>query len=392
MIDHELVNALFGKSGPVLRYRIATELMDTPQDDAQALRKELLCQDEVQENLRYYALGAEQGQKGEYFYTKASRSPEKTSLQSIYTKLMHGSDRHMLENAAAKLWSLGVRKGFEEIDKYKDTYIDIMQSDFYRTGIMRIGYGINAIAQFLSLLGYANEPAVHTIMQLRLNQLYDFVKEERYNIYVSAADYTGIPSAWRDQKEIIDPELTSYSDTQGDPPLPFIYDILGFIGMKQAGLTEENEKKIDAVIKYVLDERYQKNMKEGYDIFRAPTGKYYSCGWSVHLPGFGQGIGRTGNTQNIWTHRLLLRLELLSHFPIILTLPHMADLRDFFERYRGEDGFYRFPKSFIQESKAGYYVLGARMGLNESRKGNDGIMAESTFRMLRMKKNLGLSA
>ncbi len=389
MNDYNLTERLYSKCGPVLRYRIATEMMDNAQADIKGLQKDLLSQDEVQENIKYYAFGAEQGKRGEYFYTKRHGSKPEL-LDNISSKMIHGSKRELLENMAAKLWSFGIRRGFEEIDKYLETYIKIMEYDYNRKGVMRVGYGKNAIAQFLSLLGYANEQSVYRIMQTRLDQLYAFVLKERYDIYINADDYSGIPSNWKDEDKIIDPALTTYSDEEGEPPLPFIYDIFGFIGMKQAGLTEDNERKINAVLKYFLDERYQKNIKPGYGILLAPTGSFYGCGWSIHLPGFGQELNESIDINKLHINQLLLRLELLSHFSITRDLPHMAELYNFFERYRDKDGFYCFPKEFIPENKTGYFVMGLRMGLVENRKKKDGYIAESTFRVLKMKKNLGL--
>lgn len=388
MNDYDLTERLYSKCGPVLRYRIATELMDNIQVNIKNLQQDLLNQDEVQENIKYYAFGAEQGKRGAYFYTKIRSKPE--ILESISSNMIHGTKRELLENVATKLWSFGIRRGFEEIDKYLEIYIKIMEYDYNRKGVMRLGYGKNTIAQFLSLLGYANEQSVFRIMQTRLDQIYTFVLKECYDIYVNAGDYPGIPTNWKDEDKIIDPALTAYSDEEGDPPLPFIYDILGFIGMKQAGLTEDNERKINAVLKYCLDERYQKNIKDGYGILLAPTGRYYGCGWSIHLPGFGQELGENIDINKLHINQLLLRLEMLSYFPLTRDLPHMVELFNFFERYRDEDGSYCFPKEYIPEKKAGYFVLGPRMGLAENRKKKDGYIAESTFRVLKMKKNFGL--
>ncbi len=388
MTDSDIAERLYSKCGPVLRYRIATELIDNAQVNITALQKDLLNQDEVQENIKYYAFGAEQGKKGAYFYTKIRSKPE--LLESISSNMIHGSSRELLENMAAKLWTFGIRRGFEEIDRYLEIYIKIMEYDYNRKGVMRIGYGKNAIAQFLSLLGYANEQSVFRIMQTRLDQVYAFVHKERYDIYINAEGYSGIPSNWKEEDKILDPALTTYSDEEGDPPLPFIYDILGFIGMKQAGLTEDNERKINAVLKYCLDERYQKNIKPGYGILLAPTGRYYGCGWSIHLPGFGQELNENIDINKLHINQLLSRLEWISYFPVIRDLPHMDELFNFFEKYKDKDGFYCFPKEFMPEYNTGYFVSGLRMGLAENRRKKDGYIAESTFRMLRMKKNLGL--
>lgn len=169
--DFELTEKLYERCCPVLQLRSATELMDKPPNDIDRLMEQVLTQPEVQQNINYYASGARQGMAKSYFYPK----------------MIHGSMPEQLENVVGKLWSLGIRKGIPEIDDFLDIYIAIMEFDFYEKDVMRVGYGIYQMAQLLGLLGYAGNEKIFTILQARLDQLFAFVQQERYDIYVGCS-------------------------------------------------------------------------------------------------------------------------------------------------------------------------------------------------------------
>jgi hypothetical protein len=56
------------------------------------------------------------------------------------------------------------------------------------------------------------------------------------------------------------------------------------------------------------------------------------------------------------------------------------------ETFRTEDGRYCFPGAYLVEAKAGYYVGGEYMGLEDTRRDARVLEVESTFRMLLLKK------
>ena len=363
--DSVLIEKLFERCGPVLRHRIAAELADNLPCDIEMLRCAAAGHPEALQNIRYYTDGAKMGRN--YFYPK----------------MVHGSKPEQLENTAGKLWALGMGKGIPEMDEVFDIYLAIMDYDFYRKNVMRAGYGVYQIAQLLGLLGYGDQERVRVILQARLDQLYHFVRQERYDIYVDIKDYPRPPSNWKDVDKIIDPALTRYGDAENEPPLPSVYDILGMVGMKRAGVSDENREKINAVLRYCYDERYQRNILPGYGLLLTPAGQYYSMGWSVHLPGYGQELD-----ENTDMKQLLLWADLLSIFDVPEGFELFGRLLDFLETYRDPEGFYTFPREFIPEEKTGYFVTGRHMGLGENRRQKDAYALEATFRVLKLKKNL----
>lgn len=365
--DHELIEKLYKISGPVLKLRIITELMDKLPCDYEELVQNVLKLPEVQKYIEFYANGSRQ------------------ESSYCYSKMLHGAAPEKLENTVGKIWSLGLKKGVHAIDEFLKSYINIMEQDFYRKDVNRIGYGIYYIAQFLSLIGYADEDPIACILQKRLDQVYNFVRQERYDIYVDVKGYPKLPSSWKSVDKIIDPALTRYGDAESEPPLPSLYDLLGILGMKQTGMTKENEIKANTILKYCYDERYQKGIMYKYGIALAPTGQYYSMGWSVHLPGYGQILNK-----DMEISKLLLWADIFSNFTVSTEFELMKGLMNFLENYRTKDGFYSFPKKFIPEEKNGYFVSGKYMGLGENRTQKEACLIESTFRALKLKKNLGI--
>jgi len=61
--------------------------MDSEQKDLKELQKDILNQDEVQENIKYYAFGAEQGKKGTYFYTRMRHGSKQVLMEDISSNI-----------------------------------------------------------------------------------------------------------------------------------------------------------------------------------------------------------------------------------------------------------------------------------------------------------------
>jgi hypothetical protein len=79
-------------------------------------------------------------------------------------------------------------------------------------------------------------------------------------------------------------------------------------------------------------------------------------------------------------------LELLAHFPAAWNFSWFQKGMELMETFRTEEGTYCFPAAYLVEMKAGYYVGGEYMGLEEARRNAGVLEVESTFRMLLLKK------
>ena len=87
---------------------------------------------------------------------------------------------------------------------------------------------------------------------------------------------------------------------------------------------------------------------------------------------------------------LVYRLELMSNVPSARKHPWFQESIERLEQYRTDQDTYIFPRSFLQERPSGYWVTGAYMGLEQNRRKKAALELESTFWMLKIKKNAQL--
>jgi hypothetical protein len=102
---------------------------------------------------------------------------------------------------------------------------------------------------------------------------------------------------------------------------------------------------------------------------------YHRCGWSPRLPGFHAGRPDR-NEEAIF----LLRVELMSRFPRACASPWMARCLAHLDGFRTARGTWKLPAAYLADKPAGYWVLGAYMGLEDQR-GPLALEVESTLRM-----------
>ena len=129
------------------------------------------------------------------------------------------------------------------------------------------------------------------------------------------------------------------------------------------------------MVAYILHPDYQA-LEDGYGVMRAGPRRYFSMGWSVHLPGYDSfdfDDGRAG--------MFVQRLELMAHFPTVPSHCWFRESLAHLEGFRLDDGTYRFPSRYLRESSEGYWVSGAYMRLEENRRPREALTLDSTFRM-----------
>jgi len=350
MNQQELVNWLFENGGPAIRYRTATELMPTSDSvDIGRLAEELL--------------------QSELVRTWLGRLIPATSLNGL-----HGSKATAFENVMGKLTDLGLMSGVPELDQRTRPFRRWLEDNAKRPPRHIFDIFIRTlIAAFLARAGYINEPAVGIVLKNRLETVYDFTRRGRYDIYVSQADYPKMPRSFR-SKPLIDPALTS----DGNVCLPWIYDIIGLTAYLPDRGTEDDWTKTNTVINYILNSQYQK-LPRGYGVLRAENGRYRAMGWSVHLPGF---LGNPSEDSSIGM--LVQRLSLMAQFPVATQHSWFMDSLRHLGSFQTERGTYLFPRSYLQEDSVGYWVVGRRMGLEESRRTRLAFELESTFWMTKL--------
>jgi hypothetical protein len=107
----------------------------------------------------------------------------------------------------------------------------------------------------------------------RLEHVSTFCERRNYDIYVPDGTFGGVPKAFRD-RPVIWPELYS----NGRFLFPLIYDLYGYRAM-YSKLDSTGRSRVDAVLRYILDDAYQR-LLPGYGILRNGPGHYYAMGWA----------------------------------------------------------------------------------------------------------------
>ena len=161
--------------------------------------------------------------------------------------------------------------------------------------------------------------------------------------------------------------------------MPSIHDIYALAHYPRNLLDAATHDRIDTVIAYILHPDYQA-LEDGYGVMRVGPRRYFSMGWSVHLPGF-RGFEFDGGQAGMFVQRL----ELMAHFPTALEHRWFRESLAHLESFRQSDGTYHFPASYLKESSGGYWVNGAYMRLEENRRRRESLTLDSTFRMCKIK-------
>jgi hypothetical protein len=272
MRDDELVQWLFENGGPAIRYRTVAELMGA----TEGIDLEQLTAD-VRASAMAQLWMDRLGTPGDLFS-------------------FHGSNPHAFENVCAKLCELGLRAGTMAgcEERMRLFRLRLEQGDDF--------LGKPLVASCLNWAGYGGDQAIRACLARRLEGTYELARSGVYDIYVDHDTFGDCPAAFR-KRPLVNPE---YNDK-----LPGIWDIYALAHYPAALMNAEIARRIEAVVAYILHQDYQ-SLHEGYGYMRAGPRRYYSIGWSVHLPGvYGFEFSRP-----MHAHVLVQRLELMAHFAV----------------------------------------------------------------------------
>lgn len=352
MKQNDLTRWLFDCGGPIIRYLIVTELTPGIRDTA-GLTRDLL--------------------KNEHVEPWIERLTGLTGFNDV-----HGSKDTCFENALGKLALFGVRKGMGELDRKCKPYLLWLQRN--RTEGEKNVIGVftrTLVASMLALAGYGSELIVRETMLERLDLIHDFVRKGDYSIHVDNKGFSGIPRAFR-HYPLVHPDLYP----GGDFRLPWIYDIFAFktlyVGTRDTSLKD----KVDAVTSYIIHPAYQ-GLPDGYGIVCTGKNRYNVMGWNVWLPGY-NGL----HTDRFKMGCLVQRLELMSHFPQVLSSSWFTSKLKHLEKYLTGNGTYRFPEHYMKEKKDSYFVTGGHTGLGENRRRKSAFEIESTYWVMKIKRDM----
>lgn len=352
MQDFEIYNAvdwLLQNSGTVIQERTKTELLDQEHGYSQDNVLELA---EVQRWLKLLGSGP-----------------------------VHIGRDHAAENCLAKLAEYGLTAGIPALDEKALPYCS--------PEACKTEYDYFILLPFLIRLGYGNHPAVHGWFEQRMAELLRTAGLTTYDIYMNEDDKQTVPASLR-VKKLYRPEFNR------EFPLPSCYDFYSMAYGYNVFITER--KKIDSVVDYILDARYQ-TTPGGY-IWDAEKRRHYAAGrgylatlpvmvgvpeWEAEPQIIGE--GKRGVVYPD-APRLVLFMEAGVLLPGVRKSPwfqrHLAHLQAFMT----PAGRYKLPREYLLEREGYYLYSGSHMGLAENRRNRSWLEIESTFRMARLVKLL----
>jgi hypothetical protein len=118
---------------------------------------------------------------------------------------IHGSHDYRMENILGKCWILGLSKAIPVFAHYMDFIINYLNNHIKESREDKLSFTKiysyrdyeTVLSCFLPMLGYGNEASVKYIAGKRINILYNFVNQKRYDIYVDASGYKGVKKEWQ---------------------------------------------------------------------------------------------------------------------------------------------------------------------------------------------------
>jgi hypothetical protein len=372
MNSTELIKWLLENGGAIIRYKTVTELViDQTNYNLEKLREDLL----KSKILQKWLLKSEELQK-------KLQLKSASSLSGIYT--LHHSNSSFYENLMNRLIQLGLNSTFKAYDELSQRSLEILNTLMHKYNDVFKQFFISLILSFLCRSGYEKEELVRQALDLRFDALNNFNQLENLDIYVDPSEFPRLPKIRR--HDIVNPEL--YSD--GKLRFPFIHDIWAFSGIIKSKLYQDKKDLIQNVIKRILSKEYQ-NLKKGYGIVVSSPTKAYGMGWSVHLPFFHNPdkLDLSDLSLKSIPSHLLQRMYLLSQFPSARQSIWFTTCLKNLDSYKTDKGTYLLPKNCLIERSSGYWVMGAYMGFGENRRVKKWAEIESTFWMVKIKKEIG---
>ena len=335
-------------SGPVIRYRTHHELLGL---EDSSLKEELLSSDLVKKWLSHLKPRFEQSQ-------------------------LHNAKPDAFENTMGKLYEFGLRKGMNPLDRAVKPYLKWLKTEAHP-------FSQILVAGFLCMTGYSMEDEVDSVVQRRLEVVYDYVKNGYIDeVYIDPELISKIPVNFRG-RPILNPNLR----TEYGSRLPSIHDIQAFLHSEP--VMENERTKAERIIEFILSKEYQSLYPDYGVLYEPENRRFYSMGWSLHLTDYFQEHPHSkAMKKSICIDQSnLLRLNLLSRSRIARKSEWFMDTLDKLDKY-SSDGLYCFPRYMLQELGSGYWVSGRRVGLEENRRTSRAITAESTFRVLEIRSRV----
>jgi len=279
---------------------------------------------------------------------------------------LHASGNNAVENVFGRLLEFGLRAGDAALDERVLPYVDKMVAE---TGAVD-----GLLLPFVVRAGYTHVDAVRQAMERRLASLDKGCSGSPSELFLTTEEMEQVPTAWQD-RPVFRPETNPCGI---ESAVPWIYDLhlLAYVPDAVPGAKETVHKAVS----FVMSEAFQ-SAPRGAVIWTPEKRVCHTCG-ILRLPGFfgfGGAFASTGFMQAV---------EAMSRIPLAARSAWMAASLEHLEGFRTDTGTYRFPAEYLLEKETYYTYGGSGMGLAENRRRRIALELESTFRMLRLKRNI----
>ncbi len=290
---------------------------------------------------------------------------------------IHSSKQDAFENVMGKLVQLGWRAGLQPFDSMNLPFRIWLSENIDQPNTEPHSvFKKTLIASLLARAGYDMVDVVEKQMVRRLRMLYEFSASPDFSqIYVEKPDTKRLSET---DHELVNPEL--YPNQQF--MLPWVHDALAFSKIGSIINQPENQEMMESVIEMILSPEYQA-LPWSYGLAKYGD-RYYVIGWAVHLPGY------DSRPRGRLFAEMLLMLEALAPFKSVQNSVWFWDSMKYLEEFRTDTDTYSFPKAWLPDKKTGYWVSGLRMAYDSRTGRKKAIEIESTFRVLMIKKRVGL--
>lgn len=298
--------------------------------------------------------------------TWVSRLEERAKENNIGD--VHGSHDYRMENILGKCFILGLTKEDAVFNEYISFIINFLDKQIKITPCEELNYWKlyhyrdyqKVLCCYLPFMGYFSEPTVLHIAKQRIEILYNFTKENNYDIYDRESHFSGVKKEWKPY--IIKQSL--YAD--GHIALPDIHDLILFAGMYQY-ISKEEKEKVENIVGWFFGEGYDDIIRR-YGYFYVPNDRYNAKAiiFKPDLINFKFANANEINKGDL--NSLIFQIFIFSHFKVARESLWYQLVMDYLESFRCDNGHYIFPTFLIKEKKDCYVIKGGHMNVGENRK------------------------
>ena len=300
--------------------------------------------------------------------------------------MIHNFEEYRFENFMRFFIAFGFRKGIslfdEKIEYMRNAYV-IFPEELPRISILLLqaGYYFGDMEEY---------------MVKRLDRIHKIVEIQAFDFYED--DITKIRNPnnplWKD-KRIVKDKYNPYGGDVSEFPLPLYQDIRILLYIYKYIKDDKVKNKIDDMIQYILDPRYQ--AANGGEVWHWSIGKktYHAGGAGVSLP-----VDDIESGINNYRHALHT-IEMMSLSPVALKSDWFEKVMNHLEKYRTGQGTYLFPENclfnitFRPSNKTticnGFISKDILPNINKSERQSFAFELYSTFFMVMLKNRLQCS-